>query len=172
MLAVNRIIKCCNKSTVIRALTHLRIYAKGFDNYSKKAGGDKFIRVCLFYIYTNQVLLLSINHYSDVIMVTSQITSLIIVYSTGHSGTDQRKTSKLHVTGLCAGNSPVTGEFPTQMASNAENASIWWRHHGNLWIGFAPTEPYVTKTGSTQQVLHIWAQFYEFVLSTHSGAFA
>ena len=39
------------------------------------------------------------------------------------------KTSKLRVTGLCAGNSPVTGEFPTQMASNAENVSIWWRHH-------------------------------------------
>ena len=27
------------------------------------------------------------------------------------------------------GNSPVTGEFPAQMASNAENVSIWWRHH-------------------------------------------
>ena len=41
-----------------------------------------------------------------------------------------KKTSKLRVTGLCAGNSPGTGEFPTQMASNAENVSIWWRHHG------------------------------------------
>ena len=29
---------------------------------------------------------------------------------------------------LC-GNSPWTGEFPAQMASNAENVSIWWRHH-------------------------------------------
>ena len=28
------------------------------------------------------------------------------------------------------GNSPGTGEFPAQMASNAENVSIWWRHHG------------------------------------------
>ena len=27
------------------------------------------------------------------------------------------------------GNSPVTGEFPAQMTSNAENASIWLRHH-------------------------------------------
>ena len=27
------------------------------------------------------------------------------------------------------GNSPGTGEFPAQMASNAENVSIWWRHH-------------------------------------------
>ena len=40
-----------------------------------------------------------------------------------------KKTSKLRVTGLCMGNSPGTGEFPAQMASNAENVSIWWRHH-------------------------------------------
>ena len=40
-----------------------------------------------------------------------------------------KKTSKLWVTGLCARNSPVTGEFPVQMASNAENVSSWWRHH-------------------------------------------
>ena len=37
--------------------------------------------------------------------------------------------SKLRVTGFCAWNSPVTVEFPAQMASNAENVSIWWRHH-------------------------------------------
>ena len=36
-----------------------------------------------------------------------------------------KKTSKLRVTGLCAGNSPGTGEFPAQMASYAENVSIW-----------------------------------------------
>ena len=40
-----------------------------------------------------------------------------------------KQTSKLRVTGLCAGNSPVTGEFPSQRASNAESVSIWWRHH-------------------------------------------
>ena len=32
-----------------------------------------------------------------------------------------KKTSKLRVIGLCAGNSPGT--------SDAENVSIWWRHH-------------------------------------------
>ena len=42
-----------------------------------------------------------------------------------------RKTPKLRVTGLCAGNSPEAGEFPGQMASNAEKVSIWWRHHGH-----------------------------------------
>ena len=50
-----------------------------------------------------------------------------------------KKTSKLRVTGPCVGNSPGTGEFPAQMASNAENVSIWWRHHAsalkrwNVW---------------------------------------
>ena len=59
-------------------------------------------------------------HYNDVIMgaMTSQITSLTIVYSTVYS--DNR-------------------EFPAQMASNAKNASIWWRHHVtaavHLWAG-------------------------------------
>ena len=42
-----------------------------------------------------------------------------------------KKISKLRVTGLYVGNSPVTGEFPAQTASYAENAFIWWRHHGN-----------------------------------------
>ena len=40
-----------------------------------------------------------------------------------------KKTPKLRDTGLCAGNSPGTGEFPAQMASYSENVSIWWRHH-------------------------------------------
>ena len=47
-------------------------------------------------------------HYSDVIMgaMASRIT-----------------------TGLCTGNSLVTGEFPGKMAGNMENASIWCRHY-------------------------------------------
>ena len=60
--------------------------------------------------------------------MASQITSPTIVSSAVHSGADD-ETSKLRGTGLCAGNSPVTGEFPTQRASNAEYVSIWWRHH-------------------------------------------
>ena len=42
-----------------------------------------------------------------------------------------KKTSKLRVTGLCAGNSPVTGEFPAQSASYADDVPIWWRHHAS-----------------------------------------
>ena len=40
-----------------------------------------------------------------------------------------KKTPKLRVIGLCAGNSSVTSEFPAQMAINADNVSIWRRHH-------------------------------------------
>ena len=45
-----------------------------------------------------------------------------------------KKTSKLRVTGLCAENSPGTGEFPAQMSSNAENVSIWRRHHADALL--------------------------------------
>ena len=51
------------------------------------------------------------------------------------SGRRSKKTSKPRVTGLCVGNSPGTGEFPAQMASNVETVSIWWRHHGwDTWM--------------------------------------
>ena len=43
-----------------------------------------------------------------------------------------KKTSKLYITGLCEGNSPVTVEFPEQMASNAEDVSIWWCHYAEM----------------------------------------
>ena len=46
----------------------------------------------------------------------------------------KKKKSKLRVTVLCAGSSPVTDEFPAQMASNAENVSIWWRLL-NIFVG-------------------------------------
>ena len=44
-----------------------------------------------------------------------------------------KKPSKLRVTGFCAGNSPRTDEFPAEMASSAENASIWWCRHAVQW---------------------------------------
>ena len=50
------------------------------------------------------------------------------------SGRRSKKISKLRGTGLCAGNSPGTSEFPAQRDSNAENVSIWWRHHALLLL--------------------------------------
>ena len=68
------------------------------------------------------------SHYGDAIMgtIASQITSLTIVYSTVYSGADQRKHQR---SASLAFVDPMTGECPTQMASNAENVSLWWRHH-------------------------------------------
>ena len=58
--------------------------------------------------------------------IASHITSLTIVYSTVYSDADQRKyQSSASLAFVSAGNSPETGEFPAQMASNAENVSIW-----------------------------------------------
>ena len=70
--------------------------------------------------------------------MASQITSLTIVYWCIDSGTDQRKHQS----------------STSQMASNAENVSSWWCHHGfaiamlhimpcNVVFDFTTTKPYV-----------------------------
>ena len=57
---------------------------------------------------------------------------------------------------LCEGNSPATGEFPAQRASDAEKASIWWRHHGFIVLGL--------------NVWHVkWNKVYSFKLNRISG---
>ena len=60
--------------------------------------------------------------------MASQINSLTIIYSSVYSGADQRKHQNFAPTAFVR-DSQVTGEFPAQMASNAKNVSIWWRHH-------------------------------------------
>ena len=74
-------------------------------------------------------------HYSDIVMsvVTSQITGVSNVYSTVCSDVDQRKHQSSASLAFVGGNSPVTGEFPAQRDSNAENVFIWWRHHGLMF---------------------------------------
>ena len=69
--------------------------------------------------------------------MASQITGLTNGYSSVYSRHRSKKTSKLRVTGLYEGNSPVTGEFPAQMASSAESVSIGWRHHAVILCSIA-----------------------------------
>ena len=101
----------------------------------------------------------SISYYSDVIMSTMayQITIRTLVYSTVYSGAEQRKhqssASLAFVRGI---NSQVTGEFPAQMASNAENVSIWWRHHEYIMGYFTLSKPkprYLPKNTETMLIL-------------------
>ena len=55
-------------------------------------------------------------HYNDVMgAIAFGITILVIVYSTFFFRRRSKKTSKLRVTGLCAGNLPVTGESPHKL---------------------------------------------------------
>ena len=75
-----------------------------------------------------------------------------------------KKTPKLRVTGPCEGDLLVTGGFPSQSSSNAENVSTWWRHHAyflnpegscvtymlrencNHWIWLLLTRPQLYET--------------------------
>ena len=54
----------------------------------------------------------------------------------------------------------MAGEFPAQIASNAENASIWWRHY-NTRIEADETIP---KAGWLLQYICIWAQRFRSCL--------
>ena len=114
----------------------LKIHLQNGVHFSRSQCVDSMIEMtwqftepCYWPIYPGTFLFQHrAGHYNDVIM------------SSNHQPHDcllnrlfrrrLKKTSKLRVTGLCARNSPVTGEFPAQRASNVENISIWWRHHG------------------------------------------
>ena len=106
-------------------------------------------------------------------------------YSTVYSRQISKKTPKLRVTGLCEGNSPVTGEFPAQRASNAENVSILWRHHGSkeFWEtltnkqlemhGWVPSTVAIhtlvlnhqaISIHSAEQMFIVWEQFHTEIL--------
>ena len=113
--------------------------------------------------------------------MASQITSLTIIYSTVYSGVaSSKKTSKLRVTGLCEGNLPVTGDFPAQRVSNAENVSIWWRHHAisdviwmqisvNAWkCRYEQYQMHVTLWNITQSLLNA-KQISKYECNTYRG---
>ena len=79
-------------------------------------------------------------HYNDVIMgaIACQITSLTIVFSTVYLDIDQRKYQSSASLAFVRGihRRPVNSP---QMASNAENVSIWWRHHDSGEVGRSET---------------------------------
>ena len=55
--------------------------------------------------------------------MASQITG-VLIYSTVCWGADQRKPENCALMTLYAENSPVSGEFPAQRATDAKNVSI------------------------------------------------
>ena len=81
--------------------------------------------------YTSTMCYCILHHYCEVIMatITSQITSHTIVYSTVHSGADQRKHQSSASLAFVRG----IHRWPVNSLhkSNTENVSIWWRHRAN-----------------------------------------
>ena len=141
-------------------VTYSFYHAKGFGNYFSFIWTAPSLRVsehCYCYAewgHTGQFsglvdkvcgilhLYWTIQDYQQLWEVTSKLAHDITVHGSvpNHQPHDcllsrlfrrrSKKTSKLRVTGLCAVNSLVTGEFPGQMASNVENVSIWLRNRG------------------------------------------
>ena len=74
-------------------------------------------------------------------MLESQITSLTVVYSIVYTGVHQRKHQS-------SASLAFVREFPAQMASYAENVSIWWRHHV-----LKNTLSYIEETNPTDNLL-------------------
>ena len=92
------------------------------------------------------------HHYNNVMMgaMASQITSLTTVYSTVYSN---RRSKKIEARRQW----PLWGEFTSGRwilhteASNAENVSIWWRHHDEIVFSFSICgNPLWWKTGTNQ----------------------
>ena len=98
------------------------------------------------------------NHYRDVITGTmaSHITSLTIVYSTVYSGAYRRKHQSTASLAFVRGIHRGTGEFPAQMASNAENVSIWWRHHDNVAI-LSSSHHCCPFFNHVYSIIHFWS---------------
>ena len=61
--------------------------------------------------------------------MASQITGVSTVYSTVFQAQIKENIKAPHHWPMWGESTGDRGGFPSQMASNAENVSIWWRHH-------------------------------------------
>ena len=110
-----------------RVLTNSREYSYNFTFHCSPFSGEWLADLgYVWYLACHRC-----QHYNDIIMgaIASQISCLAIVYSTVYSSADQNKHQRSASLDFMGGIKQETGEFPAQMASNAENVSIWWRHH-------------------------------------------
>ena len=102
-------------------------------------------------------------HYNDVIMTTmaSQFTSLTVVLFNRLFRRRSKKTSKLRVTGLCAGNSPVTAQGPvTRKVFPFDDVIMWW--HWRKPLANFPVSSLVRVMGLA---LNTW-QCISYLIST------
>ena len=70
------------------------------------------------------------------------------------------------------GNSPGTGGFPAQMASNAENVSIWWRHHSKFYNHDGYQRQMNTTCGNFVYFKHVTKQQSFSFVSNYTDGFS
>ena len=85
--------------------------------------------------------------------IAFQITNLTIVFQPIIQAQIKENTKTPRHWPLC-GEVTGPGEFPAQMASNAENVSIWWRHHAQRNRGYT-SRPQIVALTSTQTTWEI-----------------
>ena len=124
-------------------------------------------------------------HYTDFIMsaMASQFTRRLDCLLSCLFSRISKKTSKLRATGFCEGNPRVTGGFPSQMANNAENVSIWWRHHvrrkfpfsipsrhwdgEGTWLTHLPLDKMTAISHTTLSSAFSWMKRFVFLFEFH-----
>ena len=115
-------IRCCIKYIWSHSLSLLNIHLS--DGWFVIGSGNRLPLICYLLQVTILMNLPSLRHitlqwrYNERDCVSNCHVSIVCSAFRCRS----KKTSKLRVTGLYEGNSPVTG-------NNAEIVSIWWRHH-------------------------------------------
>ena len=118
------------KKQLFELLSALCVYSP--DGYARatdalehyKVGRITSLFVVHVYIYV------CVYHYSDIIWTLRRPKSPATpLYVTACSGWQQKKHQNSPLLACGKGNPPLADGFPSQMASNMENVSIWWRHH-------------------------------------------
>ena len=89
------------------------------NNFTIRIKGMKTSKKSLKYEYIDITSAVYSRYFSNDYILNSRLFIQLFIQ------TQFKDTSKLRVTGLYVGNSPVTNEFPAQRASNEENVSIW-----------------------------------------------
>ena len=78
-----------------------------------------------------------------------------------------KKTLKLRIAGLCQGNFTGDRWIPRQRGSNAENVSIWWRHHDG-WINCHIRNVFLRNSSKIPHAFTWWIHkplYSEFIVS-------
>ena len=87
--------------------------------------------------------------------MASQITSASRLFTQPFIQTQIKENIKAPRHWPLCGGFTGTGEFPAQRASNAENVSIWWRHHDGQGTYSAYNQWHINENRFMESDLHI-----------------